>query len=70
MLGSKINIYPHISIPGDLCHYCPKKLQYRPFSYSTFVYIFGGATTSDGVQCSVCKPLYCTPSDVLARRNM
>ena len=21
MLGSKVNIYPHISIPGDLCHY-------------------------------------------------
>ena len=29
-----------------------------------------GASTSDGVQCSVFKPTYCTPSDMLARRNM
>ena len=50
--------------------WCPKKLLHWPFSYSDFVYIFGRASTSDGVQFSVFKPLYCTPSDVLALQNM
>ena len=76
MLVSKIYIYLHVSIPGDLWHFfcfdlCPKILLYRRFSYSVFAYIFERASTSDGVPCSVFfKPLYCTPSDVFASRNM
>ena len=44
MLVSKIYIYPHISIPGDLCHFfcfdlCPKILLLDVF-YTVFLVIF------------------------------
>ena len=58
MLGSKISIYLHISIPVDLCHYFLLGSEQNDalenycidlFHTVFFVYIFGSAGTSDEV---------------------
>ena len=78
MLGSQIYRSSHfysrrsVSLFSALIwtKWCPRKLLCRPFSNSVLVYIFGRASASDGVQSSFSKSLYCTPSDVLALRNL
>ena len=42
----------------------------KPFSYSVFVYIFRRAGTSDRVEYSGLKTLYCIQSDALALPKM
>ena len=79
MLGSKIYIYLNISIPWDFCHYFLLWSEQNDalenycigfFLYSVFAYIFGSVSTSDGEQCSVFKPVYCTSSDIRVLRNI